>query len=293
MSQIVPTPLATQIGSTTARQRLSYSGLVSSTVKYLLRTEVHTFAFSVAANALLSFFPFVLLLRSLTRGVFHSRVMYDVVVQLLRDYLPAGQDFVIRNLNALVESRQRAQLFSLLILLITSTGIFMPLEVALNRIWNFPTNRSYFGNQLISLGLAFGCGVLAMLSIALTAGNVALLMSVLHGHGAFVVRLGGFLVMKIFSVAASIAIFFMIYWLLPNGKVSPRSVLPTAVIMGLLSESLKYAYILALPRLNFQEVYGPFALSVSLMFWAFLSGLLLLTGAHLSAELHERRMPRG
>ena len=242
----------TQIGSTTARQRLSYSGLVSSTVKYLLRTEVHTFAFSVAANALLSFFPFVLLLMTLTRGVFHSRVMYDVVVQLLRDYLPAGQDFVIRNLNALVESRQRAQIFSLLILLITSTGIFMPLEVALNRIWNFPSNRSYLGNQLISLALAFGCGVLAMLSIALTAGNVALLMSVLHGHGAFVVRLVGFLVMKVFSVAASIAIFFMIYWLLPNGKVPARSVLPTAVIMGLLSESLKYAYILALPRLNFQ-----------------------------------------
>ena len=46
------------------------------------------------------------------------------------------------------------------------------------------------------------------------------------------------------------------------------------------------AYIVALPRLNFQEVYGPFALSVSLMFWAFLSGLLLLTGAQLSAQRH-------
>jgi uncharacterized BrkB/YihY/UPF0761 family membrane protein len=56
--------------------------------------------------------------------------------------------------------------------------------------------------------------------------------------------------------------------------------------MGLLSEALKYAYILALPWLNFAEVYGPFSLSVSLMFWAFLSGLLLLTGAHLSAESH-------
>ena len=61
------------------------------------------------------------------------------------------------------------------------------------------------------------------------------------------------------------------------------------MMMGLLSEVLKYAYILALPRLNFQEVYGPFALSVSLMFWAFLSGMLLLTGAYLSAERHGRR----
>jgi uncharacterized BrkB/YihY/UPF0761 family membrane protein len=73
---------------------------------------------------------------------------------------------------------------------------------------------------------------------------------------------------------------------LPNGKVAPRFVLPTAIIMGLLSEILKYAYIIALPRLNFQEVYGPFALSVSLMFWAFLTGLLLLAGANLSAQRH-------
>ena len=265
-----------------------YSELVFSTVRYLLRTEVHTFAFSVAANALLSFFPFVLLMMMLIRRVFHSPVMYDVVVQLLRDYLPAGQDFVIRNLNALVQARHRAQVVSLLILLVTSTGVFMPLEVALNRIWRFPNNRSYLGNQLISLGLAFACGVLALLSVAMTAGNVALLTTVMLGHGVFFVRFVGFLVMKVFAVAASIAIFFLIYWLLPNGKVPARAVLPTAVIMGLLSETMKYCYILALPRLNFQEVYGPFALSVSLMFWAFLSGLLLLTGAHLSAELQRR-----
>src|SRR5437868_15243770 len=92
-------------------------GLVLSTVKYLLRTEVHTFAFSVAANAILSFFPFVLLLLTVVRRVFHSRVMSDVITELLRDYLPAGQEFVIRNLNALVEARHRAQLLSLMILL--------------------------------------------------------------------------------------------------------------------------------------------------------------------------------
>jgi membrane protein len=282
-------PLATLDGGVRARHRKTFSRLVISTVKYMLRTEVHTFAFSVAANAILSFFPFVLLLMTLIRRVLHAPVMYNVVVQLLRDYLPAGQDFVIRNLNALVEARNRAQVVSLLILLVTSTGIFMPLEVALNRIWHFPNNRSYLGNQLIALGLAFGCGVLALLSIAATAGNVALLQNLFRGHAMFVVAVVGFVMMKVFAIAASIAIFFLVYWLLPNGKVPARAVLPTALIMGLLSEGLKYAYILALPRLNFQEVYGPFALSVSLMFWAFLSGLLLLTGAHLSAELHNRQ----
>ena len=262
------------------------SGLVRATVRYLMRTEVHTFAFSVAANAILSFFPFVVLMMTLIRHVFHSRVMYEVVVQLLRDYLPAGQDFVIRNLTSMVNSRQGVQLVSLVILLVTSSGVFLPLEVALNRIWHFDKNRSYLGNQLVSFGLAFACGALALLSIALTAGPVAFMEFLFRGYGTWFVRLVGFIVMKVFAVAASIAIFFLIYWVLPNGKVPARAVLPTAIIMGLLSEALKYAYILALPWLNFQEVYGPFALSVSMMFWAFLSGLLLLAGANLSAEEH-------
>jgi len=261
-------------------------GLVLSTLKYLMRTEVHTFAFSVAANSILSFFPFVVLLMTLVRRVFHSRVMSDVIIELLRDYLPAGQEFVIRNLNSMVNSRQRVQAVSLIILLVTSSGVFLPLEVALNRIWRFENNRSYLGNQLISLGLALACGVLALLSIALTAGPVAFMEFILRGYGSGFVRLVGFLMMKVFAIAASIAIFFLIYWLLPNGKVPARAVLPAAIIMGLLSEALKYAYIMALPWLNFQEVYGPFALSVSMMFWAFLSGLLLLAGANLSAEEH-------
>jgi membrane protein len=288
---IVPAPAASgePPSSPLRSRRRRQSGLAVTTAKYLLRTDVHTFAFSVAANAILSFFPFVMLLMTLIRRVFHSRVMYDVVVELLRDYLPAGQEFLIRNLNAMVNSRHSVQAVSLVILLVTSSGVFMPLEVALNRIWRFPNNRSYFGNQLISLALAFGCGVLALLSIAMTAGNVALMGFLLRGHGTGFIRLVGFLVMKVFAIATSSAIFFLIYWVLPNGKVPARAVLPIAVIMGLLSEALKYGYILALPWLNFGEVYGPFALSVSLMFWAFLTGLLLLAGANLSAEEHLRR----
>ena len=251
-------------------RRAHAEGLLRSTARYMLRTEVHTFAFSVAANAILSLFPFLLLLLTLIRRVFHSQVMYRVVESLLRDSLPTGQEFVIRNLNALVSAHHRAQVFSLAILLITSTGIFLPLEVALNRVWGFRNNRSYLGNQLIALGLAFACGSLALLSVGLTAGNVAIVKSALHGYGAWYVQLVGFVTMKVFAILASITVFFLIYWLLPNGKVPARGVLPTAILMGLLSEALKYAYIYALPWLNFGEVYGPFAISVSLMFWAFL-----------------------
>jgi membrane protein len=283
VSSITPIELTDRTGAAHL-QAAPVDGFLRSTVQYMLRTEVHTFAFSVAANAILSFFPFLLVLMTLIRYVFHSRLMYTIVESLLRDYLPTGQEFVIRNLNVLVTAHHQAQIFSLIMLLVTSTGIFMPLEVALNRVWGFPDNRSYVRNQLISLGLVFACGTLALLSVGLTAGNVAMVKSALHAYGTWYIDLVDFITMKIFAIGASIAIFFLIYWLLPNGKVSAKRVLPAAIMMGLLSELLKYVYVFALPRLNFAEVYGPFAISVSLMFWAFLSGMLLLTGAHLSAR---------
>jgi YihY family inner membrane protein len=215
--------------------------------------------------------------------------MYDVVLQLLRDYLPSNKDFVIRNLQFLASVKGRGQILSFVMLLVTSTGIFLPLEVALNSIWGFKKNRSYLMNLVVSLGLAFACGCLAMLSIAATAQNLRWLERYV-GDGNVVFQVAGFVVMKAFAIVATIGIYFLIYWLLPHGKVPVRAVLPAAIITGLLSEGAKYLYILVLPWLNFQEVYGPFSVSVTLIFWSFWSGMLLLGGAYLSAAEHSARM---
>jgi membrane protein len=213
--------------------------------------------------------------------------MYEIVINLLRDYLPSNRDFVVKNMRALASAHGKTQVFSLAMLLVTSTGIFLPLEVALNRVWGIRKNRSYLANQLLSLGLAFGCGMLAMGSVALTAGNLRFL-GVAIGSQNFVFRGTAFIVMKSTAILATILIFFLIYWILPNGRVPWRSILPAAVIAGGLTEGAKYVYIFLLPWLDFQDVYGPFATSVTLMIWAYVSGMLLLGGAHLSASDADR-----
>jgi len=260
-----------------------------STLRYLTQTEVHTYAFSVAANAILSLCPLIVLLLTIIRRVFHSPQMYNVVLQLLHDYLPSNQDFVIRNLQFLASVRGRGQALSLVMLFITSTGIFLPLEVALNSIWGFKKNRSYIMNALTSVALAFACGALALLSIYATAKNLKVLGFAI-GDQNLVYHGISFVVMKAFAIVTTIAIYFLIYWLLPNGKVPVRAVLPAAIATGLLSEAAKYLYIFLLPYLNFQEVYGPFAISVTLIFWSFWSGMLLLGGAYLSAAEHADRL---
>ena len=99
--------------------------------RYMARTEVHTYAFSVAANVILSLFPFIVLMLTLSRNVFHSRSMEQVVGDMMKNLLPVGQEFVMRNMQLLAHPHKGTQFFSLVMLLITSTGVFLPLEVAL------------------------------------------------------------------------------------------------------------------------------------------------------------------
>jgi YihY family inner membrane protein len=261
--------------------------------RYLSGTEVHTYAFSVAANVILSLFPFIVLLLTITRQVFHSRAMESVVGEMMRGFLPVGQDFIIRNMQLLAHPKKGTQVFSLVMLLVTSTGVFLPLEVALNSVWGVKKNRSYVHNQLVSLGLAFAVGALSMLSVAFTAGQQSVVAWAFLGHTdnlIFRLLTGSF--MRIVGALTSILLFFLIYWVLPYRKVPARAVLPTAIVVGLIWEVAKLLYIRALPWLDFQSVYGPFYISVGLMMWAFLSGLLLLAGAHFSATRYTLALAR-
>ncbi len=261
--------------------------------RYLLRTEVHTYAFSVAANSILALFPFLVMLLTLSRVLFRSREAQPVVAELLKSFLPTGQDFVMRNMQLLAHPRGGMQVFSLFMLLFSSTGVFLPLEVALNGVWGVGENRSYLRNQMISLALAFAVGVLALGSMVLSADQRVVLQTVFLGHtegAAFAMVSRSFL--RLLAGSLSVSLFFLIYWVLPNRRVPAMAVLPTAVVVGLLWEAAKVLYIHALPWLDFQAVYGPFYISVGLMMWAFLSGLLLLAGAHFSATRHTLRTMR-
>jgi YihY family inner membrane protein len=260
---------------------------------YMGSTEVHTYAFSVAANVIFSLFPFIVMLLTISQQVFHSKAMVDVLTQLMKSLLPTNQDFVMNNMKLLAHPRKGTQIFSVVMLLVTSTGVFLPLEVALNNVWGVKKNRSYLENQLVSLGLAAGVGVLLLSSVALSAGQQTLTGWIFFGHtDNFAFHAVSRVVMEVFAVVASILMFFLVYWILPHRKIPASAVLPTAVVIGLSWEVAKYLYVLALPRLDFESVYGPFRVSVGLMMWAFISGLLLLAGAHFSATRYALREAR-
>ena len=264
-------------------------------LRYLFSTEVHAYAFSIAANAYLSFFPFSLILLVVCRRWLRWEAAYLIVLQLLRIHLPAGADSVIQNLTQLVQGRPRLQLMSVIMLFFTSSGVFLPLEVALNKIWGFRENRSFLKNQAMSFVLAVVSGVLALSTIFASTGLQWIITSTLGWFPSqrVVAALSRF-VLEAASVPVAVAIFLMIYYFLPNGKVPIAHVWPAAIVTGFLTVVGKYVYILTLPMFRFREVYGPFALSVTLLFWAYAGSLILLFGAHLTMQSFvERSVAQG
>jgi YihY family inner membrane protein len=259
-------------------------------VKYLLDSEVHTFAFSVAANAILSFIPFIVLLYTLAGSVFHSETMKSVITDMVRYFLPSNQDFVAKSLGD-AATHQGIRLFSLIMILVACTGIFLPLEVALNQAWGVVKSRNYLANQVVAFGLAILMVILGMGSIAINAGLRDVLEFVFFHHvDNFIFHSITFLLLAATTGVASILFFFSIYWLLPNRKVPPRPVMRIAIITGVIWLVAKYIFVGVLPHLDLEALYGRFYVSVGLLFWAYISGLILFAGAQFSvARLGDKK----
>jgi YihY family inner membrane protein len=261
------------------------AGRLVPSLRYLFATEVHAYAFSIAANVYLSFFPFTLLLLTICRRWLHWESAYRVILVLLRIYLPTGANFIIRNLTQLVQARPRLQVISVVMLFFTSSGVFLPLEIALNQVWGIRRNRSFLKNQALSFFLAVATGFMAFVSILLsTVAQWVLTLTLGWIPSRGLVMAVSRVVTETLSVPLAVSICFVIYFFLPNGQVPVHQVLPAAMIGGVLTELGKLIYIQTLPLFRFREVYGPFAVSATLLFWAYGAALILLFGAHLCAH---------
>jgi uncharacterized BrkB/YihY/UPF0761 family membrane protein len=249
------------------------------TLRYWTETEVHALAFSVAANVLLGFFPFLIVSVSISQIFFSRQTTIAAIDFALRDYFPdALGSFLSNNLPA----RPVTDWVAILLLLFSSNGIFEPLEVALNKIWGIRKNRGYLHNQVVSLGLIFACGTLALLSLGITELRVG------SSTGLRIELWTSILFFKLAAVPLTSLILFLIYRYLPNGRPPLSRVIAAAIGTGLLLEALKYLNVLVWPHVDarIQREYGVFRYSATILFLSFLATMLVLAGAEWAARGH-------
>jgi uncharacterized BrkB/YihY/UPF0761 family membrane protein len=255
---------------------------LAPTFRYWMQTEVHVYAFSVAANVLLSFYPFLIVMISLARRVFDKDTTIAAIQLALSDYFPDSfTSFLYTKGKHENLPFQPVEIVSVILLLFTANGVFEPLEVALNRVWGIKQNRSFVRNQMVSLGLIFACGALALGSMMLTALN----QSTVKGWAASFIPA---LFFKLAAMPMAALMLFLIYYFLPNGRPPVRRVIAAAIGVGLLLEALKYINRLVWPwfQKKLESEYHIFQYSVALIFLGFLASMLVLAGAEWAARGH-------
>jgi membrane protein len=250
----------------------------------MMETEAHVYALAVAASVLLAFYPFVVVMLAICHNVLHSPAAVQAVYLALQDFFPGEQGvFIVRQAKA--ANITSISVTSILLLLFTSNGVFEPMEVALNKAWGVKQNRTYVKNQIISLALIFACGALCILSLMLT-GEPAQWVASSDWIGAGIAEFLKRVLFKIAAVPFSILALFLVYWLLPNRKIDPKRVARVAIIVGLILEGLKNLNLLVAPWITekFKSDYAAFQHSATLLVVSALAALIVLAGAHWTAE---------
>jgi uncharacterized BrkB/YihY/UPF0761 family membrane protein len=248
-------------------------------LRYLVfTTETHALCGALAFFAMLGFYPLSLLLITVARRVLRSPAAHDVVHVALREYYPTAQEFLLRNLEV-SSSRFGEELtgHAAVWILLGGAGVFIPLETAFNRIWGFANHRPYWRNQWVGFLLAsLCCGLL-----------VLLLLGVAQVWGP----------LRTLALRASMIVFgavaiFLLYQLLPNGRVPARVTLPAAVLAALAAEVVRTLYLLFLPWLSLPKSQGPYHVSISFLLFAYFEAFVVLAGAYLAADAaHPEAIP--
>ena len=264
-------------------------GALRESLVNFLRENSFMVSASIAYYSLLALFPMLLLLLGVS-GVFIRR--YELSGRLalvLEHYLPVSRDFIMTNLVSISRAYGKVGVLSFLLLLWASSGVFLPLERALNQAWEVEEQRSWWRRRLLALEMAGIFGFLALLSTLLVgtrrythAWLKAWVASALLPFVEFLYR--GIFMLATFAI--TLLMFLVIFERLPNRRMTIRQALPGALLTALFWQAARGLFFRLLPYFNYRQIYGSIGAVVALLFWVYISSAVMLFGAQVSRALY-------
>lgn len=249
---------------------------------------------SIAYHSLLSIFPFLLLLITVSGFLIAQEELASRLAMIFNRFLPVQADFIFRNIAGVTQVYNRIGGISLLLLLWSSSGIFLPLEKALNRAWGVEKQRSWIFRHLLALEMALVVGLIFFLSSVVVGVNVYVHNWVRIGSKLFpslLVSLAYHSTVIAVTFTLTLTMFVVLFKVLPNRHMRFRHVLPSALMTALFWEAARSLFTLLLPSFNYRQVYGSIGVVVALMTWIYISSAVTLFGAQISYTLYRSLRP--
>jgi membrane protein len=240
---------------------------------------------AIAYFTIFSLAPILVVIIAIAGFVFGEDAAGGVIFVKLRGMMGPDAASLVQSMIQSASNRRSgiiATVFSVVMLLVTASGVFGELQSSLNTIWKADPSTHSTVTRLIkaraqSLGLVVTLGFLMLVTLAISAALTA------AWHRIDRVVPGASSLLRWINIAISFAIttvlFGAVYKVLPDKKLEWRDVLMGSAFTALLYTVGKTAIAMYVGSSRVASSYGAASALVVLLLWVYYSAEIFLLGA--------------
>jgi membrane protein len=237
---------------------------------------------SLTFTTLLALVPvFAIAVALLSRLPFFDEVMVQIKVFLLLNLAPeiAGKIITVY-MEEFRRNAGRLTTIGVAALFVTAVALMFTIDRSLNAIWRVRGSRPFWISALSYVVLLSIGPALIAVSVSITTYLLALSSSVdvpRHAHSVL---------LQAVPASVSAVAFFLLYRLVPNRDVPWRHAAAGGILAAIAFEFAKEIFAFYMAHAPaYSVVYGTFAALPFFLLWVYLSWLVVLFGAELTASL--------
>lgn len=272
------------------RNRGPWRSILSHSLHQFHENDLFTSAAAMSYFGLMTLFPALLLMLALSNKITAANELINHAV----DVYPGSRTFLRETLRSFSSVGTGVIISCFIVVLWAGSWVFSVIERGLNRIWG-ATSRTFLHGRALTIGMIGIIGLLLALSVGITSVVVALREMAVSlsprqmERYPILVSAGSVFWQGIYAIVSflvTVLLFVVIYRFMPKAEVSLRDTLPGAVLGGLLWELAKYLFAWSLNYFHYDQIYGSVGAVVAVLSWSYVSSLILLFGAQLTAVFH-------
>jgi membrane protein len=278
------------------RAELRLTGVAAwRAVVELVNSNDVTHAASIAYYALLSLFPFILLVFSLLGSITGNDEDRIAVLTFVFRYFPTKLDFVNQQLQAISEKQVQLGVAGGLALIWASLGVFGAITSGVNEAWGVERQRSFWKHRMVSFLMLVAAGGVMIVALLLVgaveiAQGSSFAVMLARFHWLAVLRT---LTLDYLATILLIVAVGLVFYFIPNAKTRFRDVWVGAALTGVLWRLAfsGFAWYIARNK-SMTMIHGSIAAVVVFLLWVYVSSIILMYGVEFTAahaRLRRRR----
>ncbi|MBN8482031.1 MAG: YihY family inner membrane protein [Xanthomonadales bacterium] len=201
---------------------------------------------------------------------------------VFKNFVPATGDVVQGYLTEFAANASKATAVGVLVLIFSAIALMMSIEDAFNRIWRVATDRRA-ASRFVIYWTALSLGPL-LVAAALATSSYLIALPLLDAAATeYSLKARVLSVLPFFIMWTALAVGYLV---IPNRSVRVRDAIVGGFIATVLFETARRGFTwYATGLANYQQVYGAMAIVPIFFFWIYLSWIIVLLGASITASL--------